>query len=55
MSIEDLIITAFCLIEDELQQVTRGGSLRRGGFEPQLTDSEKLLMGSKDDLLPIKD
>jgi hypothetical protein len=25
VSIEDLIITTFCLIEDELQQVTRAG------------------------------
>lgn len=44
MSIEDLIITMFCLIDDELQQIIKGEALRRGGFDPQLTDSEMITM-----------
>lgn len=44
VSIEDLIITTFCFIDDELQQVIKGETLRRGGFEPQLTDSEMITM-----------
>jgi hypothetical protein len=44
VSIEALIIATFCLIDDELKQVIKGELLRRGGFNPQLTDSEMLTM-----------
>jgi hypothetical protein len=41
--IEDLIIKTFCVIDDELQQIIKDKVIRRGGFDPQLTDSEKKL------------
>jgi hypothetical protein len=44
VSIEALIIATFCLIDDELKQVIKGELLRRGGFNPQLTDSEMITM-----------
>jgi hypothetical protein len=42
--IEDFIITTFCLIDDELQHATNGETLRCGGFDPQLIDSEMITM-----------
>ncbi|WP_367608476.1 hypothetical protein [Legionella sp. W05-934-2] len=40
MSIEDFIITVFCLIDDEFKKIGYGDKLRTRGFEPKLSDSE---------------
>lgn len=40
MSIDDFIITVFCLIDDELEKILRGKKLRERGPEPGLRDSE---------------
>ena len=44
MSLDDLIIAWFCLIDDLLPQVTGGQRLRQRGPQPKLTDSEVLTM-----------
>jgi hypothetical protein len=44
MSIEDFIITVFCIIDDELEKTLNGGKLRKRGRKPGLTDSEVLTM-----------
>ena len=44
MSIDDLIITVFCLIDDQLKKLLDGRRLRQRGFQPNLTDSEVLTM-----------
>lgn len=44
MSVEDFIITVYCLIDDELRKMIEHRELRRGGFQPQLTDSEVITM-----------
>ncbi len=40
VSIEDFIITVFCLIDDEFKKIGYGDKLRTRGFEPKLSDSE---------------
>ena len=40
MSIDDFIITIFCLIDDELEKILKGTKLRQRGPEPGLKDSE---------------
>lgn len=44
MSIEDFIISVFCLIEDELKKMLRGRRLRQRGPVPGLQDSEVITM-----------
>lgn len=44
MSIEDFIITVFCIIDDQLAQLLKGKKLRERGRHPQLTDSEVITM-----------
>lgn len=44
MSIEDFIITVFCLVDDELKKNIIGVKLRQRGFEPKLSDSEVITM-----------
>lgn len=44
MSTEDLIITVFCIIDDQLKKLLRGRKLRQRGFLPKLTDSEVITM-----------
>lgn len=44
MSIDNFIISVFCLIDDELKKILRGGKLRRRGPEPELKDSEVITM-----------
>lgn len=44
MSIEDFIIAVFCLIDDMLEKILKGKSLRRRGRVPKLTDSEVITM-----------
>ena len=44
MSIEEFIITVFCIIDDELKKVLNGRKLRARGRYPQLTDSEVISM-----------
>lgn len=40
MSVDDFIITVFCLIDDELEKVLKGKKLRQRGPSPGLRDSE---------------
>lgn len=44
MSIEDFIIAIFCLIDDELEKMLKGKTLRQRGRVPNLTDSEVITM-----------
>lgn len=44
MPIEDLIITVFCLVDDEMEKLLDGRKLRQRGFLPKLTDSEVITM-----------
>src|SRR5262249_53974427 len=44
MSIEEFIITVFCLIDNQLKPLLNGKKLRQRGFAPQLTDSEVITM-----------
>lgn len=44
MSIEDFIITVYCLIDDEVKKIADAHSLRTRGFEPKLSDSEEVTM-----------
>ena len=40
MSIDDFIISVFCLVDDELEKILRGKKLRQRGPGPGLRDSE---------------
>ncbi|KTD60316.1 transposase (DDE domain) [Legionella santicrucis] len=44
MSIEDFIITVYCLVETELKKIIGCTPLRQRGFEPKLSDSEVITM-----------
>lgn len=44
MSIEDFIITVYCLVDDELKKNVEGLRLRKRGFDPKLSDSEVITM-----------
>lgn len=44
MSIDDFIITVFCIIDDELKQFLEGKKLRQRGRRTTLTDSEVITM-----------
>ncbi len=44
MSIEDFIITAFCIIDNELKKLLNGKKLRQRGRFTRLTDSEVITM-----------
>lgn len=44
MSLEDFIITVFCLIDDEFKKILHGHKLRTRGRKPGLIDSEVLTM-----------
>ena len=44
MSVEDFIITVYCLIDDELKKLLQEKKLRSRGFEPKLTDAEIITM-----------
>lgn len=44
MSIEDFIITVFCIIDDELKKLLNGTKLRQRGRHTMLTDSEVMTM-----------
>ena len=41
---EELIINVFCLVEDEIGEITGYGRLRHGGFDPKSSDSEVVTM-----------
>jgi hypothetical protein len=43
MSLTDFIISAFCIIDDELKKL-KIGRFRQRGFEPGLADSETITM-----------
>jgi len=44
MSLEDFIITVYCLVDEELKEMLKGQKLRQRGFNPRLSDSEILTM-----------
>ena len=44
MSIEDFIITVYCLVDAKFKKVIKKTSLRRRGFDPKLSDSEVITM-----------
>lgn len=44
MSIDDFIITTFCLIDDELKKVLACKKLRQRGLAPGLKESEVITM-----------
>lgn len=44
MSMEDFIITVFCLVDETLKNLLGKRKLRQRGFEPSLTDSEMITM-----------
>ena len=44
MSMDDFIITIFCLIDDQLELLCNGKKLRQRGFSTKLTDSEVITM-----------
>lgn len=43
-SIEEFIIAVFCCVDDLLEEMTRGQSIRAKGFAPALSDSEVMTM-----------
>ena len=44
MSMEDFIITVYCLIDELLKKQLENNKLRKRGFNPALTDSEMITM-----------
>ncbi len=44
MSIEDFIITVFCLVDAELKKITDKHGFRTRGFKPKPSDSEVITM-----------
>ena len=44
MSVEDFIITAFCLVSEIFDQEFKGAKLRTRGFKPKLSDPEMITM-----------
>ena len=44
MSIEEFIITVFCLIDDELKKLLKGKKIRQRGPAPNLQDAEVISM-----------
>ncbi len=44
MSIENLIITVFCLVDDLLEEILKEHKLRQRGFSMKLSDSEVITM-----------
>jgi hypothetical protein len=44
MSIDEFIITVFCLVDDLSDALLKGRKLRQRGFQPKLTDSEVITM-----------
>ena len=51
MSLEEVIITVFCWVEDDFELVTGGVKLRTGGFAPRLSDSEAITLEIVGELL----
>ena len=47
LSIEDFIITVFCLVDDWLRELSPGRRLRSRGFEPALGDSEVIYIDTE--------
>jgi hypothetical protein len=44
MPIENFIINVYCLVEANLEKITRGNPIRQRGFKPKLSDAELLTM-----------
>jgi hypothetical protein len=44
MSIEDFIITVYCLVDEALNKLIEDQNLRQRGFKPSLSDGEVITM-----------
>src|SRR5579885_2797153 len=44
MSLDDFILTCFCLLDDALPLIPNGKRLRQAGPEPKMSDSEGITM-----------
>jgi hypothetical protein len=44
MSLEDFIITVYCLVDGIMEKLSTGQKLRQRGFKPSLSDSEMITM-----------
>lgn len=44
MSVDDFIITVFCLVSGIFDQEFKGTKLRTRGFKPRLSDAEVMTM-----------
>ena len=44
MSLEDFIITVYCLVDEGMEKVLNEQKLRQRGFSPKLSDEEILTM-----------
>ena len=44
VSVEDFIISVYCLVDSELKKLLQGRRLRQRGFKPKLSDSEVITM-----------
>lgn len=53
MSMEDFIITVYCLVDELIKKVGSGQKLRRRGFNPALSDSEMITMEVVSEFLSI--
>lgn len=53
MSMEDFIITVYCLIDELLKKLENGQKIRKRGFDPALSDSEMITMEVVSEFLGI--
>lgn len=44
MSLENFIITVYCLVAESMENLMQGKKLRQRGFLPKLTDAEVITM-----------
>jgi hypothetical protein len=44
MTLDDFIIHAYCMIEENIEKILKGGKLRKAGFLPRLSDAEALTL-----------
>lgn len=53
LSIEDFIITVFCVVDDHLRALIAANRVRQCGFAPQLSDSEVITMETVGEFLGL--
>lgn len=53
MSVEDFIISAFCLVDDTFNEICEDNPLRKRGFKPKLSDPEIITMEIVGEFLQI--